>query len=44
LYDANHEVRRVRWNGVISGRGEEVFIGEGMAGEFIGLAEHQSGG
>jgi hypothetical protein len=37
-YDANHEVRRVRWNSMIKWRGEEA-----LAGELIGLAEHESG-
>jgi len=43
-YDADHQVRRVRWNGMIKWRGEEIFIGEALAGELIGLAEHESGG
>jgi Integrase core domain len=43
-YDANHEVRRVRWNGMIKWHGEEVFIGGALASELIGLAEHESGG
>jgi transposase InsO family protein/transposase-like protein len=43
-YDANHEVRRVRPTGEIKWRGEEVFIGEALAGELVGLAEHDSGG
>jgi len=34
----------VRRNGMIKWRGEEVFIGEALAGELIGLAEHQSSG
>jgi CRP-like cAMP-binding protein len=34
----------VRWNGMIKWRGEEIFIGEALAGELIGLAEHASGG
>ena len=42
-YDANHEVRRVRPSGAIKWQGEEVFIGEALAGELIGLAEHDKG-
>ena len=43
-YDADHEVRRVRPCGAIKWRGAEVFIGEALAGELIGLVEHESGG
>ena len=43
-YDADHQVRRVCGNGAIKWCGEEVFIGEALAGELIGLAEHESGG
>jgi transposase InsO family protein len=43
-YDADHQVRRVHWNGAIRWCGEKVFIGEALAGELIGLAEHESGG
>ena len=43
-YDADHEVRRVRWDGMIKWRGEQVFVGEALAGELIGLAETESGG
>ena len=43
-YDADHEVRRVRWDGMIKWRGEQVFVGEALAGELIGLAENESGG
>jgi transposase InsO family protein len=42
-YDADHEVRRVRPAGEIKWRGEYVFIGEALAGELVGLAEHESG-
>jgi hypothetical protein len=42
-YDADHDVRRVRPSGAIKWRGEDVFIGEALAGELIGLAEHESG-
>jgi putative transposase len=42
-YDANHEVRRVRKGGQIKWHGEEVFIGEALAGELIGLAERENG-
>jgi transposase InsO family protein len=43
-YDADHEVRRVRNTGEIKWYGERVFIGEALAGELVGLAEHESGG
>ena len=43
-YDADHEVRRVRRAGDIKWRGEDLFIGEALAGELVGLAEHESGG
>jgi len=43
-YDADHEVRRVRPNGIIKWRGEHVFVGEALAGELIGLAKHDAGG
>ena len=42
-YDANHEVRRVRPPGDIKWRGEHVFIGEALAGELVGVAEHETG-
>lgn len=42
-YDADHEVRRVRPSGAIKWRGEDVFVGEALAGELIGIAEHESG-
>jgi transposase InsO family protein len=43
-YDANHEVRRVRPTGEIKWRNELVFISEALAGERIGLCEHDTGG
>jgi len=43
-YDADHQVRRVRPSGVIKWRGALVFIGEALAGELVGLAEHKGGG
>lgn len=43
-YDADHQVRRVRPNGVIKWRGEFVFVGEALAGELIGLTKHETGG
>jgi transposase InsO family protein len=43
-YDAEHEVRRVRPPGTIKWRGEQVFIGEALAGELVGLAELEKGG
>jgi len=42
-YDADHEVRRVRNTGEIKWCGERIFIGEALAGEAVGLAEHESG-
>jgi len=42
-YDADHEVRRVRPSGAIKWHGEDVFIGEALAGELVGLAEHEAG-
>jgi transposase InsO family protein len=42
-YDADHEVRRVRPNGVIKWRGGHVFVGEALAGELVGIAEHETG-
>jgi transposase InsO family protein len=42
-YDADHEVRRVRPSGAIKWRGEEVFIGEALADELVGLAELDNG-
>lgn len=43
-YDADHEARRVRPTGEIKWRGEHVFIGEALAGELVGIAEHERGG
>jgi transposase InsO family protein len=43
-YDADHEVRRVRPTGEIKWRGDYVFIGEALAGERVGLCEHDTGG
>ena len=43
-YDADHQVRRVRPDGTIKWRGAHVFIGEALAGEPVGLAEHERGG
>ncbi len=42
-YDADHEVRRVKPQGVIKWRGEQVFVGEALAGELVGLAENDNG-
>jgi transposase InsO family protein len=42
-YDADHQVRRVRPSGTIKWQGEEVFIGEALIGELVGLAEHDNG-
>jgi len=43
-YDSNHEVRRVRPTGEIKWRGDYVFVGEALAGECVGLCEHDTGG
>lgn len=43
-YDADHQVRRVRPDGTIKWHGEHLFIGEALAGEMVGLAEHEAGG
>jgi len=43
-YDADHQVRRVRTDGTIKWRGEHVFVGEALAGEPVGIVEHDSGG
>ena len=43
-YDPDHEVRRVRNDGTIEWRGEHVFIGEALARETVGIAEHERGG
>jgi transposase InsO family protein len=42
-YDANHEVRRVRPDGIIKWRGAQVFIGEALAGQWVGLSELDNG-
>ena len=42
-YDAEHEIRRVRGSGEIKWRGEEIFIGEALAGETVGLRVHENG-
>ena len=42
-YDADHEVRRVRPPGTIKWKGGQVFIGEALAGELIGIAELETG-
>ena len=43
-YDADHEVRRVRSSGEIRWRNGFVFVGEALAGEPVGLIEHERGG
>ena len=43
-YDAEHEVRRVRGSGEIKWRGEEIFVGEALAGETVSLRELENGG
>lgn len=41
---ADTQVRRVRPTGEIKWQGELVFVGEALAGELVGLAEHEAGG
>jgi len=41
-YDADHEVRKVRRNGTIKWHSREVFIGEALKGEPVGLCEIDS--
>jgi hypothetical protein len=43
-YDADHQVRRVRTDGTIKWHGQHLFISEALAGEPVGLAEHETGG
>jgi transposase InsO family protein len=43
-YDPDHEVRRVRTTGTIKWRGEEVFVGEALDGELVGLQALETGG
>ncbi len=42
-YDADHQVRRVRNNGLIKWKGEMIFIGEALEGELVGIAELENG-
>ena len=42
-YDAEHEVRRVNHNGAIKWQAEEIFVGEALVGEIVGLAELEDG-
>jgi hypothetical protein len=42
-YDAGHEVRRVNGKGCVKWRGEEIFIGEALSGEAIGITEIEGG-
>jgi transposase InsO family protein len=43
-YDADHQVRMVRSDGTIKWHGEHLFVSETLAGEPVGLAEHDTGG
>jgi transposase InsO family protein len=43
-YDADHQVRRVRTTGAIKWQGAFIFISEVLAGEPVGLIEHERGG
>ena len=42
-YDADHQIRRVRCDGTIKWKGAPVFVGQALAGEWIGLAEDEGG-
>jgi transposase InsO family protein len=42
-YDAEHQVRRVRADGMIKWRGGSVFVSEALVGELVGVAELESG-
>jgi transposase InsO family protein len=42
-YDADHQVRRVRHDGIIKWRGGSVFVSEALSGELIGIAALESG-
>jgi transposase InsO family protein len=42
-YDCDHQVRRVRSRGAIKWDGEEIFIGEALVGELVGLLEREDG-
>ena len=42
-YDATHQVRHVRHNGVIKWQGELIFVSSALRGEPIGLAETEHG-
>lgn len=43
-YDADHQTRRVRPKGEIKWKGTQIFIGEALAGEVVGIAECENGG
>jgi len=42
-YDSDHQVRRVRGKGAIKWGGEEIFVGEALNGELVGLIEREDG-
>jgi transposase InsO family protein len=42
-YDPDHQVRRVRPTGEIKWRGANVFVGEALARETVGIAEREHG-
>lgn len=42
-YDADHQVRRVRRQGLIKWKGEMIFIGEALQNELVGIAELENG-
>jgi transposase InsO family protein len=43
-YDADHQTRRVRPKGEIKWKGAQIFIGEALAGEVVGITEREHGG
>jgi len=42
-YDADYETHRVRGKGDIRWRGDQMFIGEALAGEVVGITERDEG-
>ncbi len=43
-YDPDHQVRRVGRDGLISWHGNDIHIGDALAHETVGIAEHERGG
>jgi hypothetical protein len=42
-YDADHQIRHVRSDGMIRWKGEMAFIGDALQGQIVGLAEQENG-